>query len=72
VEELVYPDGADFWFVRYGGIARWRPAKGVEVTGFFSRYDYFDEETTPVIFTSGAFLPRRIARDRFYGQHWAD
>jgi len=72
VEELVYPDGADFWFLRYGGIARWRPAKGVEVTGFFSRYDYFDEETTPVIFTSGAFLPRRIARNRFYGQDWAD
>lgn len=72
VEEFVYPDGADFWFVRYGGVARWRPAEGVELTGFFSRYDYFDEETTPVIFTAGAFLPRRIARNRFHGQDWAD
>lgn len=72
VEEFVYPDGADFWFVRYGGVARWRPAKGVELTGFYSRYDYFDEETTPVIFTAGAFLPRRIARNRFFGQDWAD
>ena len=72
VEEFVYPDAANFWFVRYGGVARWRPAEGVELTGFFSRYDYFDEETTPVIFTAGAFLPRRIARNRFYGQDWAD
>lgn len=72
VEEFVYLDGADFWFVRYGGVARWRPAEGVELTGFFSRYDYFDEETTPVIFTAGAFLPKRIARNQFYGQDWAD
>ena len=72
LEEFAYADAADFWFVRYGGVARWRPAKGVELTGFFSRYDYFDEETTPVIFTAGAFLPRRIARNRFYGQDWAD
>lgn len=72
VEEFVYADGADFWFVRYGGVVRWRPAEGVELTGFFSRYDYFDEETTPVIFTAGAFLPKRIARNRFVGQDWAD
>jgi iron complex outermembrane receptor protein len=72
VEEFVYPDGADFWFVRYGGVARWRPADGVELTGFFSRYDYFDEEQIPVIFTAGAFLPKRIARNRFFGQEWAD
>ena len=72
VEEFVYPDAANFWFVRYGCVARWRPAEGVELTGFYSRYDYFDEESTPGIFTAGAFLPRRIARNRFYGQDWAD
>lgn len=72
LEEFAYPDAADFWFVRYGGVMRWRPAEGVELTGFYSRYDYFDEEQTPVIFTEGAFLPRRIARNRFYGQDWAD
>jgi iron complex outermembrane receptor protein len=72
VEEFVYADGADFWFVRYGGVMRWRPADGVELTGFYSRYDYFDEQQTPVIFTAGAFLPKRIARNRFVGQDWAD
>lgn len=72
VEEFVYPDAANFWFVRYGAVARWRPAEGVELTGFYSRYDYFDEESTPVIFTAGTFLPKRIARNRFFGQDWAD
>lgn len=72
VEEFIYADAANFWFVRYGGVARWRPAEGVELTGFFSRYDYFDEESTPVIFTAGTFLPKRIARNRFFGQKWAD
>lgn len=70
-EEFAYPDSADFWFVRYGGVTRWRPAKGVELTGFFSRYDYFDEEQTPVIFTAGSYLPPRIARGRSFGQDWA-
>lgn len=71
VEETVYPDGADFWYVRYGGVMRWRPAGGVELTGFYSRYDYFDEEQPAVIFTAGAYLPPRIARGRFFGQDWA-
>jgi iron complex outermembrane recepter protein len=57
--------------VRYGGVARWRPATGVEITSFFSRYDYGDEEQSPVIFTGGSYLPPRIKRRRFYGQDWA-
>lgn len=71
-EHFEYPDGGDLWFVRYGGVARWKPAANVELTGFFSRYDYGDEEVGPVIFTAGAYLPPRIERRRFYGQDWAD
>ena len=71
VQEFIYPDGADFWFVKYGGVTRWRPAEGVELTGFYGRYDFFDEEQTPVLFTAGAVLPRRIARNQFFGQDWA-
>jgi iron complex outermembrane recepter protein len=70
-EHFEYADGADLWFVRYGGVARWRPTNGVELTGFFSRYDYGDEEQSPVIFTAGSYLPPRIERRRFYGQDWA-
>lgn len=66
-----YPDGASAWFLSYGAVARWRPTGGVELTGLFSRYDYGDEEQGPQIFTSGAFLPPRIERRRFFGQQWA-
>jgi iron complex outermembrane receptor protein len=71
-ERFEYADGADLWFARYGGVARWAPIDDVEVTGFFSRYDYGDEEVSPTIFTGGSYLPPRIERRRFYGQDWAD
>ncbi|MEK7343615.1 MAG: TonB-dependent receptor [Pseudomonadota bacterium] len=66
-----YVSGASAWFVSYGGVARWRPIDKVELTGFFGRYDYGDEEQGPTIFTAGAYLPPRIERRRFFGQQWA-
>jgi iron complex outermembrane receptor protein len=71
-ERFEYADGADLWFARHGGVLRWAPIDDVELTTFFSRYDYGDEEASPTIFTAGAFLPPRIERRRFYGQDWAD
>ena len=67
-----YVSGASAWFVSYGSVARWRPAKGVELTGFFARYDYGDEEQSPTLYTSGAFMPPKVERRLFYGQQWAD
>ncbi|HEV7290546.1 TonB-dependent receptor domain-containing protein [Sphingomonas sp.] len=67
-----YVSGASAWFRSYGGVARWRPAAGVELTGLYGRYDYGDEEQAPVIYTAGAYLPDRIEQRRFYGQDWAD
>lgn len=67
-----YASGASAWFVSYGGVLRWRPVDSVEVTGFYGRYDYGDEEQSPAIYTSGAFLPPRIARRVFFGQDWAE
>ena len=67
-----YVSGASAWFRSYGGVARWRPVAGVELTGLYGRYDYGDEEQAPVIYTAGAYLPRRIERRRFFGQDWAD
>ena len=67
-----YVSGASAWFVSYGSVARWRPAEGVELTGFFARYDYGDEEQSPTLYTSGSFLPPKVERRRFYGQQWAD
>lgn len=66
-----YVSGASAWFVSYGNVTRWRPANDVELTGFFARYDYGDEEQSPTLYTDGSFLPPRVERRRFYGQQWA-
>lgn len=65
-----YADGVNAWFVSYGNVARWQPAPRTELTAFFSRYDYGDEEQGPLIYTSGPFLPKEIKRRRFFGQDW--
>lgn len=67
-----YVNGTGGWYVSYGGVARWRPARTVELTGIFGRYDYGDEEQGPVIFPAGAALPRRVERRLYWGQDWAD
>ncbi len=67
-----YVSGASAWFVSYGNVTRWRPVDDVELTGFFARYDFGDEEQSPTLYTGGAFLPPRVERRRFYGQQWAE
>lgn len=66
-----YVSGANAGYVSYGGVVRWKPTDRLEITGFFGRYDYGDEEQGPTIFTDGAYLPSRIERRRFFGQQWA-
>lgn len=65
-----YADGVNAWFVSYGNVVRWQPAARTEVTAFFSRYDYGDEERGPLIYMAGPFLPKEITRRRFFGQDW--
>lgn len=67
-----YVSGASAWFISYGNVTRWRPADDVELTGFFARYDFGDEEQLPTLYTAGAFLPPKVERRRFYGQQWAE
>ncbi len=59
-----------FW--TSGIVGRWAPAPGVEILPFWGHMSDHDEEATPIIFTSGAFLPNRIDRNAFLGQPWAD
>ena len=47
---------------------RWAPRPGIEVTAFVSRIRQIDKEAQPLILTSGAFLPNRHDRKKFYGQ----
>jgi iron complex outermembrane receptor protein len=63
-------DGSSAWFISRGGVLRWRPVAGTELTALYSRYDYGDEEMGPTIYTAGAFLPKRIERRVFFGQDW--
>lgn len=67
-----YVSGASGWFRSYGSVMRWRPAKGVEATGFFARYDFGDEEQAPVLYIANGAPPGRVKRRRYFGQDWAD
>ncbi|MDF7774891.1 TonB-dependent receptor [Sphingomonas sp. AOB5] len=55
-----------------GTVVRYAPRPGIELMTFWSRVQTSDAEAQPLIFTSGAFLPKRFARNEFYGQEWAD
>jgi iron complex outermembrane recepter protein len=53
-------------------VGRYKPVEGVEILPFWSRVSLRNEEARSIIFTSGAFLPKRFKRDKFLGQKWAD
>lgn len=55
-----------------GGVVRWAPRAGVEITSFWSQLRDEDAEAQPLIFTSGDFLPKPVERGKFLGQEWAD
>ncbi len=59
-------------FETYGLSLMWRPTPNISVQPFVSRITIRDEESQPLIFTSGDFLPPRIKRSTFFGQKWAD
>ncbi|MES2291162.1 MAG: TonB-dependent receptor [Pseudomonadota bacterium] len=57
-------------FFSVGGVLRWAPAPGVEVKPFYSRIRGTSEEQQPLIFTTGAFLPKRGPDTVYLGQPW--
>jgi iron complex outermembrane receptor protein len=52
-------------------IAQWRPSENVEIMPFWSAQDESGGEAQPIIFTSGAYLPPRFERGRYFGPNWA-
>jgi iron complex outermembrane recepter protein len=52
--------------------ARYAPAAGIEIIPFWSQIRVRNEESESLIFTTGDFLPKRVRRDIFLGQKWAD
>lgn len=53
-------------------IPHWRPTDSVEIVPFWSLADNRDQEAQPFIFTSGAFLPPKIERRRYFGPDWTE
>jgi iron complex outermembrane recepter protein len=57
----------------YGFGVHWSPTPGVSIQPFWSQINVRDQESNSLIFTStGDFLPKRVPRDQFLGQPWAD
>ena len=54
------------------GLVHFTPTEDIQLTGFYNYIIRRDGEVAPLIFTAGAFVPERIARDVFYGQDWAE
>jgi iron complex outermembrane recepter protein len=52
--------------------ARYAPAAGIEIIPFWSQIRVRNDESQSLIFTNGDFLPKRVRRDVFLGQKWAD
>ncbi len=53
-------------------LGHFKPTEGIEIIPFWSYIHFTNDETQPLIFTNGKFLPPRIRRDKFLGQKWAD
>ena len=67
-----YPNGTDALNHGESLILRWRPAPGVEIMPFWSRFDDYNDEIGTFYIPAGDFKPR-VDRPRHYdGPEWAD
>ena len=53
-----------------GGVFRWTPSDTLEVIPL-AYYSASTQEVQPLILPGGAYLPARVDRAVFFGQHWA-
>lgn len=56
----------------YAVSLRYEPSQNFNIQPFWSQINDRDDESQPLIFTNGEFLPPRIKRNKFFGQKWAD
>lgn len=64
------PWGGSPDFFSTGILLRYAPAPGVEIKPFYSRIRGTSEEQQPLIFTAGAYLPKRGPESAYMGQPW--
>lgn len=67
----VYGDGTNNHFHAEALIARWRPAKGIEIVPFWSLFNDYDDESSPFYIPAGRFLPP-LPRPHHFGGPWWD
>jgi iron complex outermembrane receptor protein len=65
-----YGDGTNNHFHAEALIARWRPAKGIEITPFWSLFNAYDDESSPFYIPAGGFLPPLPPARHFVGPWW--
>lgn len=56
----------------YGISLLYQPSPDFSIQPFWSQINDRNDEGQPLIFNSGDFLPKRIKRNKFFGQKWAD
>ncbi len=66
------PDDVTYPYYSTAAVVRWAPNSTTEILPFWSYATFHGELTQPLIFTTGAFLPRHIPRNTFLGQRFAD
>jgi iron complex outermembrane receptor protein len=66
------PTGSSPDIESYAASLRFAPSANFTVQPFVSMVRVTDEESQPLIFTNGDFLPNRVPRGEFLGQKWAD
>ena len=67
----VEPWGGTPEFLSIGATLKYAPRPGIEIIPFWMRVRRTSQETEPLIFTSGPFLPKRAPRGPYLGQPWA-
>lgn len=66
-ENFINEDGR---ILQGGGVLRWRPSDGIEVTPFYGRMEFLDDRDVGSIFVGGPWLPPKFER-RYFGLDWA-
>jgi len=72
LNHVQFPDGTDNWNHGQSLVARWRPARGIEIVPFWSLLNDYDDEAGTYYVPAGRFLPPQPVQDRFEGPSWSD
>jgi iron complex outermembrane receptor protein len=72
LSRVAFPDGTDNLNHSQSLVLRWRPAKGMEITPFWSLYNDYNDEAGVFYIPAGEFLPPLAKPHRFEGARWSD